>query len=104
MPVITYREALNQALAEEMQRDPDVFLMGEEVGVYNGAYKVSKGLLEQFGETRVVDTPITELGFAGLGRGRGDDGDPARDRVHDRGTSRSWPSTRSSTPPARCAA
>ena len=69
MPVITYREALNQALAEEMERDPDVFLMGEEVGVYNGAYKVSKGLLEQFGEMRVVDTPITELGFAGLGVG-----------------------------------
>jgi pyruvate dehydrogenase E1 component beta subunit len=69
MAVITYREALNQALAEEMQRDPDVFLMGEEVGVYNGAYKVSKGLLEQFGELRVVDTPITELGFAGLGVG-----------------------------------
>jgi pyruvate dehydrogenase E1 component beta subunit len=69
MPVITYREALNQALAEELERDPDVFLMGEEVGVYNGAYKVSKGLLEQFGEMRVVDTPITELGFAGLGVG-----------------------------------
>ncbi len=69
MAVITYREALNQALAEEMERDPDVFLMGEEVGVYNGAYKVSKGLLDRFGETRVVDTPITELGFAGLGVG-----------------------------------
>lgn len=69
MPVITYREALNEALAEEMERDPDVFLMGEEVGVYNGAYKVSKGLLERFGETRVVDTPITELGFTGLGVG-----------------------------------
>ena len=69
MAVITYREALNQALAEEMERDPDVFLMGEEVGVYNGAYKVSKGLLEKFGEMRVVDTPITELGFAGLGVG-----------------------------------
>ena len=69
MAVITYREALNQALAEEMARDPDVFLMGEEVGVYNGAYKVSKGLLEKFGEMRVVDTPITELGFAGLGVG-----------------------------------
>lgn len=69
MAVITYREALGQALAEEMERDPDVFLMGEEVGVYNGAYKVSKGLLERFGETRVVDTPITELGFAGLGVG-----------------------------------
>jgi pyruvate dehydrogenase E1 component beta subunit len=69
MAVITYREALNQALAEEMERDPDVFLMGEEVGMYNGAYKVSKGLLEKFGELRVVDTPITELGFAGLGVG-----------------------------------
>lgn len=69
MAVITYREALNQALAEEMERDADVFLMGEEVGMYNGAYKVSKGLLEKFGELRVVDTPITELGFAGLGVG-----------------------------------
>jgi pyruvate dehydrogenase E1 component beta subunit len=69
MAVITYREALGQALAEEMDRDPDVFLMGEEVGVYNGAYKVSKGLLDRFGEMRVVDTPITELGFAGLGVG-----------------------------------
>ena len=69
MAVVTYREALNQALAEEMERDEDVFLMGEEVGVYNGAYKVSKGLLDRFGEMRVVDTPITELGFAGLGVG-----------------------------------
>lgn len=69
MAVITYREALNQALAEEMERDPDVFLMGEEVGLYNGAYKVSKGLHERFGDMRVVDTPITELGFAGLGVG-----------------------------------
>jgi pyruvate dehydrogenase E1 component beta subunit len=69
MPVVTYREALNQALDEEMKRDPDVFLMGEEVGVYNGAYKVSKGLLDKYGEMRVVDTPITELGFAGLGVG-----------------------------------
>jgi pyruvate dehydrogenase E1 component beta subunit len=67
--VITYREALNQALREEMQRDPDVFLMGEEVAEYDGAYKVSKGLLEEFGEGRVVDTPISELGFAGLGVG-----------------------------------
>src|SRR5512142_3066750 len=56
-------------MAEEMERDPDVFLMGEEVGLYNGAYKVSKGLLDRFGEMRVVDTPITELGFAGLGVG-----------------------------------
>jgi pyruvate dehydrogenase E1 component beta subunit len=69
MPVLTYRDALNQALREEMQRDDRVFLMGEEVGVYQGAYKVSKGLLQEFGEMRVVDTPITELGFAGVGVG-----------------------------------
>ena len=69
MATMMYREALGQALAEEMARDPDVFLMGEEVGVYNGAYKVSKGLLDQFGPKRVMDTPITELGFAGLGVG-----------------------------------
>jgi pyruvate dehydrogenase E1 component beta subunit len=69
MATISYREALNQALAEEMERDEDVFLMGEEVGLYNGAYKVSKGLLDRFGELRVVDTPITELGFAGVGVG-----------------------------------
>ena len=69
MAIITYREALNQALREELARDDRVFLMGEEVGVYNGAYKVSKGLLEEFGEMRIVDTPITELGFAGVGVG-----------------------------------
>ncbi len=69
MPILTYRDALNQALKEEMERDPNVFLMGEEVGVYQGAYKVSRGLLEHFGERRVVDTPIAELGFAGIGVG-----------------------------------
>src|SRR4026209_602313 len=69
MPVVTYRDALNQAWREELQRDDRVFLMGEEVGGYNGAYKVSKGLLEEFGEMRVVDTPITALGFAGVGVG-----------------------------------
>jgi pyruvate dehydrogenase E1 component beta subunit len=69
MAVITMREALNQALAEEMRRDGNVFLMGEEVAAYQGAYKVSKGLLEEFGEKRVIDSPITELGFAGLGVG-----------------------------------
>lgn len=69
MPAITYRDALNQALVEEMERDSDVFLMGEEVGVYQGAYKVSRGLLEKFGDRRVVDTPIAELGFAGIGVG-----------------------------------
>ncbi len=69
MPTLTYRDALNQALREEMTRDDRVFLMGEEVGVYQGAYKVSRGLLEEFGPMRVVDTPITELGFAGVGVG-----------------------------------
>jgi pyruvate dehydrogenase E1 component beta subunit len=69
MAVMTMREALNQALAEEMQRDENVFLLGEEVAAYQGAYKVSKGLLEKFGEKRVIDSPITELGFAGLGVG-----------------------------------
>src|SRR3979490_1489356 len=69
MPVITYRDALNAALREEMARDDRVFLMGEEVAVYQGAYKGSKGLLQEFGEMRVVDTPITELGFAGVGVG-----------------------------------
>src|SRR3982750_3480506 len=69
MAVITIREALNQALAEEMRRDENVFLMGEEVAAYQGAYKVTKGLLQEFGEKRVIDTPIVELGFAGLGVG-----------------------------------
>jgi pyruvate dehydrogenase E1 component beta subunit len=69
MAVITYREALTQALREELTRDENVFLMGEEVAQYNGAYKVSKGLLDEFGPMRIVDTPITELGFAGIGVG-----------------------------------
>jgi len=69
MSKITYREALNQAMCEEMRRDDRVFLMGEEVAEYNGAYKVSQGMLEKFGPKRVIDTPITELGFAGLGVG-----------------------------------
>jgi len=69
MAIVTMREALNQALREEMQRDETVFLMGEEVGAYQGAYKVTKGLLEELGPKRVIDTPITELGFAGLGVG-----------------------------------
>jgi len=63
------RDALNQALREELQRDENVFLMGEEVAAYQGAYKVTRGLLEEFGDKRVIDTPITELGFAGLGVG-----------------------------------
>ncbi|HEX8231904.1 MAG TPA: pyruvate dehydrogenase complex E1 component subunit beta [Caulobacteraceae bacterium] len=65
----TIRDALRDAMAEEMRRDPDVFLMGEEVAQYQGAYKVSRGLLDEFGERRVIDTPITEYGFAGLGTG-----------------------------------
>ncbi|KAK7683935.1 pyruvate dehydrogenase E1, beta subunit [Cerrena zonata] len=63
---MTVRDALNSAIAEELDRDDDVFLMGEEVAQYNGAYKVSRGLLDRFGERRVVDTPITEMGFTGL--------------------------------------
>jgi pyruvate dehydrogenase E1 component beta subunit len=66
---MTVREALRDAIAEEMRRDPSVFLLGEEVGEYQGAYKVSQGLLQEFGVKRVVDTPITEQGFAGLGVG-----------------------------------
>src|SRR5688500_18175053 len=69
MAVITIREALNQALREEMERDETIFLMGEEVAAYQGAYKVTKGLLDKLGDKRVIDTPITELGFAGLGVG-----------------------------------
>ncbi|HEY5839309.1 MAG TPA: pyruvate dehydrogenase complex E1 component subunit beta [Pyrinomonadaceae bacterium] len=69
MAVITMRDALNDALREELARDPNVFLMGEEVAEYQGAYKVTRGLFEEFGGKRVIDTPITELGFAGLGVG-----------------------------------
>jgi len=69
MAVMTYREALNVALREEMQRDPRVFILGEEVGLYDGAYKVTQGLLKEFGPKRVVDTPICESGFTGVGIG-----------------------------------
>jgi pyruvate/2-oxoglutarate/acetoin dehydrogenase E1 component len=69
MAVMTYREALNVALREEMTRDPRVFVMGEEVGLYEGAYKVTQGLLKDFGPKRVVDTPIAESGFTGVGIG-----------------------------------
>jgi pyruvate dehydrogenase E1 component beta subunit len=69
MVTMTVREALRDAMAEEMRRDPDVFVMGEEVAEYQGAYKVTQGLLQEFGARRVVDTPITEHGFAGLGVG-----------------------------------
>ena len=69
MVTMTIRDALRDAMAEEMRRDPDVFLMGEEVAEYQGAYKVSQGLLQEFGAKRVIDTPITEHGFAGIGVG-----------------------------------
>jgi pyruvate dehydrogenase E1 component beta subunit len=69
MAVMTYREALNVALREEMHRDPRVFVMGEEVGLYEGAYKVTQGLLKEFGPRRIVDTPIAESGFTGVGIG-----------------------------------
>ena len=69
MREITYRDALKEAMAEEMERDPRVFVMGEEVGHYQGAYKVTRGLLDQFGAERVIDTPIAEAGFAGVGVG-----------------------------------
>src|SRR3954469_15316394 len=69
MAVLQLREALRAAMTEEMERDENVFLMGEEVAEYNGAYKVSKGMLDQFGPGRVIDTPISEAAFAGLGVG-----------------------------------
>ncbi len=69
MREVTYRDALKEAMAEEMERDSRVFVMGEEVGHYQGAYKVTRGLLEQFGPERIVDAPIAEAGFAGLGVG-----------------------------------
>ena len=69
MATISYREALNQAIREEMELDERVFLMGEEVGYYQGAYKVSQGLLQRFSERRVIDAPIAEMGFAGVGIG-----------------------------------
>ncbi|UPL50564.1 pyruvate dehydrogenase complex E1 component subunit beta [Hymenobacter sublimis] len=69
MRTIQFREALREAMSEEMRRDPRVFLMGEEVAEYNGAYKVSQGMLDEFGPERVIDTPIAELGFAGIGVG-----------------------------------
>jgi pyruvate dehydrogenase E1 component beta subunit len=69
MREIQFREALREAMSEEMRRDPNVFLMGEEVAEYNGAYKVSQGMLDEFGAKRVIDTPIAELGFGGIGVG-----------------------------------
>lgn len=74
MREIQFREALREAMSEEMRRDPSVFLMGEEVAEYNGAYKVSQGMLDEFGPKRVIDTPIAELGFAGIGVGAATNG------------------------------
>ena len=79
----TVREALRDAMAEEMRRDGDVFLMGEEVAEYQGAYKISQGLLDEFGARRVIDTPITEHGFTGLAVGAAFAGLQADRRVHD---------------------
>ena len=69
MALLSFREALTQAMTEEMERDDNVFLMGEEVAQYDGAYKVSQGMLKRFGSRRVIDTPISEEGFAGIGIG-----------------------------------
>ena len=69
MPVITYREAVRHALAEELEHDKNVVVLGEEVGQFNGAYKVTEGLLAKFGPHRIVDTPISEAGFIGMGIG-----------------------------------
>ena len=69
MREIQFREALREAMNEEMRKDENIYLMGEEVAEYNGAYKVSQGMLDEFGDKRVIDTPISELGFAGIGIG-----------------------------------
>ena len=69
MATLTIRDALNQALREEIIRDENVFVMGEEVAEYDGAYKVTRGLWKEFGDKRIIDTPITELGFAAVGVG-----------------------------------
>ena len=68
---MTVREAINSAMCDEIERDPKVFLMGEEVGQYNGAYKVSKGMYDKYGPSRIWDTPISETGFTGIGVGAG---------------------------------
>ena len=69
MPVITYRQALNDTLGEELARDPNVLLMGEEIGKFQGSYRITEGLQAEFGKKRVVDTPIAEEGFVGLATG-----------------------------------
>ena len=74
MRQIAFREALREAMQEEMRRDERVFLMGEEVAEYNGAYKVSQGMLDEFGDKRIIDTPIAELGFAAIAVGAAQNG------------------------------
>ena len=69
MKTVQYREALREAMSEEMRADENIFLLGEEVAEYNGAYKVSQGMLDEFGAKRVIDTPIAELGFTGIAVG-----------------------------------
>ncbi len=69
MKIIQFRQAIAEAMTEEMRRDETIYLMGEEVAQYNGAYKASKGMLEEFGEKRIIDTPISEAGFSGIGVG-----------------------------------
>ena len=83
MTSVTLREALRDAMAEEMRRDDRVFVMGEEVAEYQGAYKVTQGLLAEFGAQRVIDTPITEYGFAGHRDWRGDGRASSGHRIHD---------------------
>ena len=82
MALIEYRDALNQAFAEEIERDPNVVLIGEEVAQYDGAYKVTRGLWKRFGDKRVVDTPISEAAFIGMGVGAVDAWPTACDRAH----------------------
>ena len=76
MREIQFREALREAMSEEMRKDDKIYLMGEEVAEYNGAYKVSQGMLEEFGEKRVIDTPISELGFTAIAVGAAQNGSP----------------------------
>jgi hypothetical protein len=94
MAVISYREALNQAMREEMERDASVFIMGEEVGHYNGAYKVTQGLLQRFSERRIVDAPIAEMGFASRRWRRW------RPRTRSASSARRWKSAGWNTPTA----
>ena len=102
MRTIQFREAVCEAMSEEMRRDDRVFLLGEEVAEYNGAYKASKGMLEEFGPERVIDTPIAELGFSAIAVGSGHERPASHRGVHDLELSQFWPVTKSSTTPAKC--